>query len=98
MTGHVDTLRDRLDALVARSDADRNAVAADFNALADELHIADKVVATARRLNEHRVWVGVAAAALILAPKMTRKLIRGANWLLPAALGVMRILRRARED
>jgi hypothetical protein len=98
MSARLDALRDRRLALVARSDTDRDAVAATFDELAGELHIADRVVATAQRLSRHHVWVGVAAAGLVLAPVLMRRWIRSAGWWLPVAIGVFRLTRKKRTS
>ena len=97
MSSQLDVLRERRLAIVAVCDADRAAVADAFGDVERDLHIADRVVRVAQRLNRNRVVVGVMAAGLALAPVLTRKWIRRAAWWLPIVIQGYRIIQSSRD-
>lgn len=97
MSTRLSALAERRQALVTGSDQDRAELAAIFGGLERKLAVAEVVVATARRLNRHRVLVGTAGACLIFAPVAARSWIRRAMWLAPLAIEGYRTM-RARAD
>ncbi len=91
-----DALVERRLALVARSDENRAALAVVFGSLERRLAIAEVVVATARRINRHRVLIGALAVGLIIAPRTLRKWMRRAMGVLPFAIEAYRAITRRR--
>jgi hypothetical protein len=84
--------------LVARAEADRNALAAAFDSVQDELHVADKIVATARKVSRHNWLCGVLAAGMIVTPIVTRKWLQRSAWWLPLVLAGYRVVKKHRSS
>lgn len=97
MSGETNTLAERRQALVQRSDQERAELATIFGGLERKLAIVDTVVATARRLNRHRLLVGAAGAFLVLAPLAARSWIRRAVSLVPLALEGYRLVKAGKS-
>ena len=97
MSGFMESYEKRRSDLSARAEADRNALAAAFADVQEELHVAEKVVAIAQRVARHKWIFGVAAAGMVVAPLVARKWIRRAAAWLPIALAGYRVVRKARS-
>ena len=98
MSSRLETLRERRLAIVAACEEDRIAVADAFAGVQRELHVVDRVVATAQRVKQHKMVVGLIAAGLVMAPVLARKWIRRAAWWLPIVIQGYRIIKSSRSD
>jgi len=94
MSARLAALAERRKALIAGSDQARGEFAAIFGRIENSLWVADAVVAGARRLQRHRILVGV---AVLVVPFAFRKWIRRAIWLLPLAIEGYRTVKAHRE-
>lgn len=81
-----------------RLDRDREAVAEAFGAVRGRMRVAETLVGAVQRASRHRVLGGVLAAAAIIAPLAARTWLKRAAWLLPLALGAIRLLRQTRDE
>jgi hypothetical protein len=92
------TLAERRQALIVRSDQERDEVAGIFGGFERKLAVVETVIATARRLHRHRALVGAAAVGLVFAPLAARKWLGRAIWLVPLALEGHRLARDLDEE
>lgn len=97
MTGRFGTLRERRLAIVAGCEQDRLDVADAFRGMQRELHVADRVVAAAQRVKDHKFVVGLIAAGLVMTPVLMRKWIRRASWWLPILIQGYKIIQSSRS-
>jgi hypothetical protein len=93
MSSPVEGLAGRREALIARSDRERAALAATLGGFEKVIAVAELGVAAARGIQRHRVLVGVATAGLVLAPLAARTWMRRAIWWLPIAIEGYRLAR-----
>jgi YqjK-like protein len=93
LSSRLEMLRERRLAIVAGCERDREQLAQAFGGIQRELHVADRVIAIARRLSRHRAILGVVAAGLILTPVLARKWVRRASLWLPIAIEGYRIVK-----
>ena len=97
MSAHLDRLAGRRAELVARSDANREALAASFGTIERRLWLVERVVGAARRLHRYGAVAGAVAVGLILAPRSSRSRLRGVVRALPLVIEFFRVVRSRRE-
>lgn len=89
----MNTLAERREALLARSDQNRAEMAAIVGGLERKFTVAETVVKAARGLSRHRALFGAAGLSLILIPLASRTWLRRVMWAAPIVLQVVRTVK-----
>ena len=98
MSARLDTIAERRQALLARSDENRAELGAIFGGLERKFAVADTVVKAARGLSRYRGLIGAAGLSLILVPLASRTWLRRVMWLVPIALQAYRTVKSNAEE